>query len=188
MYLYGSGGHAKVIIDILQACRVEVEALYDDNGDVHELMGYPVWHTAEVKGPLIVSIGDNRIRKEIAGRVGVDFGQAIHPAAIVSRYARIGAGTVVMQGAVVQADARIGRHCIVNTGAVADHDCMVADYVHLAPRCTLCGGVQVGEGSWLGAGTVVAPGVKVGRWCVVRPGSVLTQDVPDNILYDGCRV
>ena len=32
MFLYGASGHAKVIIDILEACGMTVEGLIDDNG------------------------------------------------------------------------------------------------------------------------------------------------------------
>lgn len=184
MYLYGASGHAKVIIDILRANNVCVEALFDDNEKVNSLKGYPVLRSSEVRGPLIVSIGNNTIRRKIAENLMVDFGKACHPSAIISGEAVIGDGTVVMQGAIVQSDARIGRHCIVNTGAAVDHDCMVGDYAHVAPHATLCGGVTVGEGTWIGAGATVVSGVKIGKWCVIGAGAVITEDISDNALVE----
>ena len=44
MYLYGASGHAKVIIDILCAQGSQVEGLIDDNSEIRELHGYPVFH------------------------------------------------------------------------------------------------------------------------------------------------
>lgn len=44
MFLYGAGGHAKVIMDILKAERKLVEALIDDNKELNELMGVKVFH------------------------------------------------------------------------------------------------------------------------------------------------
>ena len=41
MFLYGASGHAKVIIDILEACGMTVEGLIDDNREKTELSGYP---------------------------------------------------------------------------------------------------------------------------------------------------
>ncbi|RHE88532.1 acetyltransferase, partial [Bacteroides intestinalis] len=44
-----------------------------------------------------------------------------------------------------------------------------------------------GEGSWIGAGTTIIPGVKVGKWSVIGAGSVVTKDIPDNVLAVGNR-
>lgn len=44
MYLYGTSGYAKVIIDILGANHEPIEALFDDNEEIHNLFDYPVLH------------------------------------------------------------------------------------------------------------------------------------------------
>ncbi len=190
MFLYGASGHAKVIIDILKANGMEIEGLLDDNPDVTELMGYKVLHGVNDVSSLIISIGNNRIRKMIAERLETRFEKAVHPSAIMSPSAKVGDGTVVMQGAIVQACAEIGKHCIVNTGASVDHECVLEDYVHVSPHSTLCGNVHVGEGSWIGAGTTVIPGVKIGKWSVIGAGSVVVRDIPDGVVAYGnpCRV
>lgn len=66
MFLYGASGHAKVIIDILRANGVSIEALFDDNEMLTHLLDYSVLRPSEVCGPLLVSIGNNQIRKRIA--------------------------------------------------------------------------------------------------------------------------
>lgn len=187
MYLYGASGHAKVIIDILRANNEIVEALFDDNEMIHHLLNYPVLHSSETRGPLIISIGDNSVRRKIAEKLNVDFCSAFHPSSIISERAEIGEGTVVMQGAIIQSCVNVGKHCIINTGASVDHDCKIEDYVHISPHATLCGNVTVGEGTWIGAGTVVIPGVKIGKWCTVGAGSVVTKNLPDNVLAVGNR-
>ena len=47
--------------------------------------------------------------------------------------------------------------------------------------------MQVGEGTWIGAGSVVIPGVKIGKWSIIRAGSVVTKDIPDGVLAVGNR-
>lgn len=191
MFLYGASGHAKVIIDILESCGMTVDGLVDDNPEIDSLLGYPVFHgLTEDISPLIVSIGNNRIRKTIVERVKADFGTAVHRSAIVSSRCVLDEGTVVMQGVVVQSGAEIGKHCIVNTGASVDHECRIGNYVHISPHATLCGNVTVGEGTWIGAGTTVIPGVKIGKWSVIGAGSVVIKDIPDGVLAVGnpCRV
>lgn len=187
MFLYGASGHAKVVMDILDANGVKVEALVDDNPRYDALHGVPVIRSSDGCAPMIVSIGDNGIRKQIAERLHCTFGRAVHPSAVVSTYATIGEGSVVMQGAVVQSDVRIGRHCIVNTGATIDHECVIDDYVHISPNASLCGNVTVGEGTQIGAGSVVVPGIRIGKWSLVCAGSVVTTDIPDYCIAAGNR-
>ena len=45
--------------------------------------------------------------------------------------------------------------------------------------------VSIGDGSWLGHGTVVLPGVTIGRHVVVGANSVVTGDLPDNCVAAG---
>ncbi|MBC8591848.1 acetyltransferase [Oscillospiraceae bacterium N12] len=187
MYLYGASGHAKVIIDILHAINEPIEALFDDNETINNLFDYPVLHTSEIKGPLLISIGNNNIRKKIAESVSVTIGQAFHPSAIISAKTNIDKGTVVMQGAIIQSDVNIGKHCIINTGASIDHESLIGDYVHISPHCTLCGNVEIGEGVLIGAGTTIIPGVKIGCWSVIGAGSVVAKDIPDHVLAVGNR-
>lgn len=187
MYLYGAGGHAKVIMDILKAEGQVLEGVIDDNENLSELLGYPVLHGVKDISPVIVSIGNNSIRQKIVKQLSGIFGNAVHPSAIVSESAKIGAGSVVMQGTVIQAESEVGKHCIVNTGASIDHECVLEDYVHISPHATLCGNVFVGEGSWIGAGSVVLPGIRIGKWSVIGAGSVVSKNMPDEVLAVGNR-
>ncbi|MBW7848811.1 MAG: acetyltransferase [Bacteroidales bacterium] len=188
MYLYGASGHAKVIIDLLKSQGVETKGLIDDNKFVTELLGYPVQHDAAGLNPVIISIGDNGIRKKVAEKLSDhQFGIASHSSSVISPNSTIDNGTVIMQGAIIQSDVRVGKHCIVNTGASVDHDCVVEDFVHLSPQSVLCGNVHIGEGSWIGAGSIVIPGVRIGKWCIIAAGSVVTKDIPDYSLAAGNR-
>lgn len=187
MYLYGASGHAKVIIDILTANQVAIDALVDDNPELQELHGIPVIHSADGLSPFIISIGNNKTRKIIAERIGGIFATAIHPSAIISPYARIDEGSVVMQGAIIQSDAHIGKHSIINTAATVDHECVIGNYVHISPNASLCGNVHVGEGTQIGVGSVVVPGIKIGKWSLICAGSVVTTDIPDYCIATGNR-
>ena len=189
MILYGASGHAKVIIDILEKSKEKVTLLVDKDPGIKELMGYPVVHESEFHfdgtEELIISIGDNHIRKKLAEKLGCDFGWAIHPTAILGDDVSIGKGTVVMAGTVINSSAVIGDHVIVNTCASIDHDCVVGDYAHVSPHATLCGTVNVGEGTQVGAGATVIPNINIGKWVVIGAGTVVIADVPDYAVVVG---
>ncbi len=185
MYLFGASGHGKVIKEILEVCGETVEAFIDDNPFITEIAGVMVLHDKVSLAPVIVSIGDNAVRKEIVCRLTGPFGVAIHPSAVVSPSAKIGEGTVIMAGAVVNADAIIGKHCIINTGASIDHECVVGDYCHIAPHATLCGQVHVGEGTLVGVGSCVIPCINIGVWCIVGAGAAVINNISDNMTVKG---
>ena len=50
--------------------------------------------------------------------------------------------------------------------------------------------VHIGRNCWLGSGVIVLPGVTIGDNVVVGAGSVVTKDLPDNVVAVGnpCRV
>lgn len=183
MLLFGAGGHCKVILDILFSEGRDVDYVVDDHPASDRILGVPVQKNnldESCSKTAIISIGNNEIRRKITRRYPLlDYRNATHPTAIVSRFAQIGIGTVVMAGAIVNPHAEIGEHCIINTSAVVEHDCSLGDFVHISPNAALAGNVQIGPGTHVGVGAVIIPGIKVGQWCVIGAGAVLIKDVPD---------
>lgn len=190
MYLYGASGHCKVVIEILSESKeYSIEGIYDDNPKLDSIYSIPVLNLEKTKSfegkELIITIGDNSIRKKIVKSNLAIFKIAIHPKAILSKYSMIGDGTVVMAGAILNSDVKVGKHCIINTGAILEHDCVIADFVHISPNVSLAGGVIVGEGSHVGIGASVIQGVKIGKWSTIGAGSVIIKDVPDYSVIVG---
>jgi acetyltransferase EpsM len=188
IFLYGAGGHAKVIVDIIEQCGNSVAGIFDDDSTK------TIWNFPNLNFPgpfnssldeLIISIGNNQIRKEISLRHNVKYHIAKHPFSIISSYSCIGAGTVVMGNVLINADTNIGKHCIINSSASIDHDCIIDDYVHISPNATICGGVTICECSHIGAGAIIIPGKKIGANSIIGAGAVVVKDVPDNCTIAG---
>lgn len=189
MILYGASGHAKVIIEILENSLIPIDGLFDDNPDIQSLCGYrcSVFDPARlISNQLIISIGDNRIRKLIVDRVGnVNFGKAIDINCNISKRSVIGMGSVVMPGATINAGAIIGDHVIINTNASVDHDCVLQNYVHISPGCSISGNVSIGEGTHIGTGASIIQDIRIGQWCIIGVGSVIIRDIPDFTVVVG---
>jgi sugar O-acyltransferase (sialic acid O-acetyltransferase NeuD family) len=190
IYLYGAGGHAKVIIEILQDHNVAGMVAIDESkkGNV---LHVPISHKSipeklNADDQLIIAIGNNAIRMRISKqRTDVSYAKAIHRSCNISPSASIGAGTVAMAGVSVNADTVIGQHVILNTNCCIDHDCKIGNYVHVSPNAALAGNVQVGEGTQLGIGACVIPGIKIGKWATIGAGAVIIDDVPDYAVVMG---
>lgn len=188
LYLYGSGGHAKVIIDILEECKIPIAGIFDQDLSRsvfnYQVIAFPSNFNVQ-EDFLIVAIGNNIIRKSIVEATKVRYASAIHPKSIISKYATVREGTVVMGGALINADTSIGSHCIINSAASVDHDCTIHNFVHISPKATLCGGVTVEESAHIGTGAIVIPNKKIGVNSIVGAGSVVINDVPDNVTVVG---
>ncbi len=188
-YIFGASGHAKVVLDILLSNDISVSSIVDDNPKVDFLLSIPVVKTSAFKvnnsSKFIIAIGDNWVRKEIVERHHFNYLTAIHQKAIISSFALIGEGSVVMPQVVVNAAATIGKHCILNSGSIVEHDCVLSDYVHISPNASLAGNVAVGEGTQIGIGASVIQGVTIGKWTTIGAGAVIIEDVPDFAVVVG---
>lgn len=45
--------------------------------------------------------------------------------------------------------------------------------------------VHIGDNCWIGAGAIILPGVSIGRDSVIGAGSVVTKDIPENVVAVG---
>lgn len=181
MILYGAGGHAKVVIDLLSDQEVFVEGIIDDNPEATGIFNIPVLknNSPAENAPCIITVGNNSIRKSIAEKFSFEYALAVHRTAVVSKYSTVGRGTVVCASAVINAGTTVGEHVIINTAAVVEHDCIIGDFAHISPNAALAGGVSVGEGTHIGTGAIIIPGVRIGKWCTIGAGTVVIKDVED---------
>lgn len=186
--LQGAGGHAAVVAECLKDMKTEVIAIIDPDPSA-KLFDVPVKNKYDAEfekdALVLIAIGDNNLRKKVAGSTKHKFGNAIHPSALISVSSKIGNGNMILHNAIVQARCVVGDHVILNTASQIDHDCVIGDYVHVAPGAILCGNVKVGDGSLIGAGSVLLPGISVGNNCTVAAGSAVFKDVPDNAVVLG---
>ena len=118
----------------------------------------------------------------------------------------IGAGSIVYNDTTFGSlKCRIGAKCFINTRCLIDGSDWVtlADGVYLAQSVHILTAtheigpsvgragvprtapVSIGRGSWLGASSVVLPGVSIAAGCVIAAGAVVTRDTAPDGLYAG---
>ena len=101
-----------------------------------------------------------------------------------------------------------GVYANFNLTLVDDTHIYVGDYTMLGPNVVLATAghpilpelrplayqynmpVHIGKNCWLGAGVIVLPGVTIGDNTVIGAGSIVTKDIPANVVAVGnpCRV
>lgn len=188
--ILGASGHGKVVAEIAELNGYQNITFFDDRwpsltsvehwdvyGDTAALLA-----TANEYDVVVVAIGHNATRcmkQRELNTAGANFDVLVHPSAVISKYANIKAGTVVMANAIVNPFSHIGASCIINTNSTVEHDCKLADGVHISPGTSLAGGVEVGENAWIGIGSQVKQLVLIGRDVVVGAGSTVVNHIPD---------
>jgi sugar O-acyltransferase (sialic acid O-acetyltransferase NeuD family) len=199
--IFGSSGHAKVILDIIESNpRLQLIGFIDSFKPVgSKILGYCVIGNESALPELmqkhefshgVVGIGDNFTRKKIVESIielvpDFQFINCIHPGASVSNHSELGVGNVVMSGVSVNADSTISDHCILNTNSSLDHDCNMAHFSSLAPNSAIGGNSRIGALSNVGIGSSVFHNVTIGENCIIGAGSLVHRDTESNATYYG---
>lgn len=186
LILLGGGGHCKSCIDVIeQEGYYEIAGILDEVERVGDkVLDYTIIGTDQdipryVRDDyyFLITIGQiqtssvrqalyNKLRQNRARLVSI-----ISPRAYVSRYAKIGLGTIIMHDALINASATIGENCIINTKALIEHDVVVENFCHISTSAVVNGGVTIKEGSFFGSNAVSKESVTCENNTFIKAGS-----------------
>ena len=131
--------------------------------------------------------------------VWIGGGSVLLPGVTIGRNSVIGAGSVVTRSIPENCVADIGSNVLIApnvqiytaTHSTKVNERMVQDWSEGEEICrTYALPVRVEDGVWIGGGSVLLPGVTIGRNSVIGAGSVVTRSIPENCVAVGnpCRV
>jgi sugar O-acyltransferase (sialic acid O-acetyltransferase NeuD family) len=194
--IYGGGGHAKSLIDLIRAeGKHQIVGILDDSLPVGSLvLDVLVLGNGSMLAELrqkgigsavnaVGGIGSITPRLQVYERLklaGFRCPSVIHPRAYVEPTAVVGEGAQLFFNAYVGSEAKIGFGCIVNTGAILSHDCLLGDFVNISPGAILAGAVTIKERTLVGMGVTINLNVVVGAGARVGNSAVVKADVPEN--------
>lgn len=111
---------------------------------------------------------------------------------------RIGSSVNINRGAEILGPVTIGDNCLLSRDAYIRAQTTIGSHVALGPFVKLVTDthevgsgrrragkakvepIVIGDGAWIGAGTLILPGVTIGAGAIVGAGSVVTRDIPPN--------
>lgn len=197
LILIGGGGHCGSCVDV-----IESENLYEIVGIVdlvqkrdEKIFGYKVIASDEDLPRLVkeyrnylITVGQIKtpsLRKKLytlLKQLGGSFPNIISPRAIISKYAVLGEGNIVIHNAVVNAGAKVGNNCIINTGAIVEHNVLIGDHVHISTGAVVNGGTKIGDDTFIGSNAILREYISIGKGVIVGGGVVVMRDVLDGEL------
>jgi sugar O-acyltransferase (sialic acid O-acetyltransferase NeuD family) len=198
LVLIGGGGHCKSCIEVLITTGYKVYGILEKNTAIRNILDIPVVGDDDNLGALaardfnfLITIGQLR---NVSPRVSVyekikslggKLATVMAASAQVSRYAKTGEGTIVMQQAIINAEAVVGKNCIINNKSLVEHDCRVGDHVHISTGAILNGGCVVGDRVFIGSSSVLAQGIQIASDVVIGAGAVVISNIEQAGVYAG---
>lgn len=161
--VYGAGGFACTVIELLSACGHDPAGLVDDIRQDADILGNLQAvirsHPPSEYG-IALAIGYNNLIGRWAAWMqarlaGYEAPALIHPRAYVAPSARVAAGCMVMAGALVDVRANVGEATVLWPGVCVSHDTTIGANCFLSPNSTVCGNVSLGANSFVGAGAAI---------------------------------
>jgi sugar O-acyltransferase (sialic acid O-acetyltransferase NeuD family) len=193
--IIGGGGHAKVLLEILQQLNCDVHSVVAPHIDKKsglfkdlkhhvsddEVLNYSTDQVVLVNG--IGSLPGNTARKSIFKKfsnIGYEFLTVVSDSAIVSSSVTLGMGVQILPGAIINSDTNIGDNSIINSGAIIEHDCNLGHNNHIAPGAVLSGGVVSGNFVHISTGAMIIQGINIGERAMVGAGATVFKDLGNN--------
>jgi len=131
----------------------------------------------------------------------------IYEKAILGKRVRVGHHVLIRENSIIGDDTLIGSNTIIDgdveiknrvniqSGVYIPPKVIIQDSVFIGPRVVFTNDkyppskrlvkTLVGEGAVIGANSTIIAGIKIGRRSVIAAGSVVTKDVPDEVVVAG---
>lgn len=131
----------------------------------------------------------NYLHKEtIIGKTNIPLERFLslsHPSASVSKMAKIGFGTMILQNVTIASNVRIGNHIMILPNSVISHDVTIGDYTCITGGVCVSGGVTVGKSCYFGTNSSIIDNISIGEHSLIGMGSVVLKDVPSSSVFVG---
>jgi sugar O-acyltransferase (sialic acid O-acetyltransferase NeuD family) len=198
----GADPQARVIPDILGSIENQELIGFVEWGEgnrflVGDAAGYPVFQGSQFPEEIQSRVGSFEViiamspmekRKERIQQLKnlpLNPITIIHSSAVISKSAEIGKGCLICPGVIIGPGVVIGDHTILNSAVTIDHDSVIHENVIMAAGVHLPGYVKVLSDTFIGVGSCSVNGVTIGKNCLIGAGSVITKNIPDDVLAAG---
>lgn len=198
--LIGGGGHCKSCIEVIESTgQYNIIGVLDLPTELgkkvleYEVIGndddYLKFKNKDYSFLITAGqIKSAKLRKRIFEKlteIDAELETVIASTATVSKYAKIGKGSIIMHHSVINAGAKIGENCIVNSKALIEHDVRIGNNTHISTNAIVNGDCKVGNESFVGSSSCISNGIAIGNNIVIGAGSVVVNRIKESGTYIG---
>lgn len=199
--IYGAGGAGRQLafdlsLDKNPDTSWKVEGFIDDTAHLQgqTVNGLPVLgglkYLMSYSGNIAVSIVDDPvIRRDLISKIKenekIKFPVVISSNAIVSPYVEWGEGCIVSNLTFISVNTKLGNFVFVNNRTGIGHDTIIGDFTTIYAGINIGGAVCIGSGCLIGSGATILPKLKIGNGSIIGGGSLVSKDIPPNVVAAG---
>ena len=167
------------ILNTFEHYRFNIEVFDTINMDDYDLMTLGVYQPShKIK---IMELLNPDINK---------FMSVIHDGLDKSYMSKLGRGVLINSKVSIAAHTKIGDLVSINRNVSIGHHTTIGNYCSINPGSNIAGNVTIGNGTTIGMGVSIIDGISIGKNTIIGAGSVVTKDIPDNVVAYGspCKV
>jgi len=204
--VFGTGNYLNEVFDLIHANNGKVAKLYQNVSDIYRerdistkervsLLGYDIdmYNSLDTFKPEknceyvigCVTVQKYRLIEDLKEKYGIRFGNLIHPRVCLGSNVQLGEGVIIGPHTVIAPNTILYDFCAVNRGVCIGHDVKIGKYTRLGPAVSLAGLTIIGDYCSVGISATVLDYVSIGNWTVIGAGSVVTKDLPDQVIAYG---
>ena len=163
----------------------------DDNKELigKEINGYKVLGDREFLNNfdkevyVVIAIADYCIKEELVKYLtnkNIQYATLTHPSVKINRTISIGKGCIIYQNVIMTVNINIGNHVIISPKCGIGHDSLIEDYVTVLWNVNISGSERIKQGVTLGSGCTIIQGLEIGRGSFVGAGAVVIRDIDES--------
>ena len=198
--IYGSGGLGCEILDLVKVINA-LENKWEKIFFINDFKEEPIVNSTEVFtfeefkvkfsadiAKMVIAVGEPKVRqilREKAMKDGYGLQSLIHPNAFVGSETQIGDGTIIQYGCWVSCNTKIGANVLMQPISGMGHDNVIGSDTVISGFVATSGNCVIGEQVYIGLSTPVKENVSIGAGSIVGMGSVVSRDIPNNVIALG---
>ena len=190
LIIIGSGGHTRAVLStakLMKRWNFFKILDIDFKKSKEKIMGFEIEPYKNISNylnnentNLFISIGDNKIRKEIyleLEKYKEKFINIIHPNSYIDETSTIGTGNFFSQFSNVGPYSKLGDFNIINTNANLEHESSLGNFNHLAPGSIICGRSEIKDNIFIGSNSVIIEKKLISDNNIIGAGSVVLNSI-----------
>ncbi len=195
LILFGAGGHALSVIDVIESTNKFKILFCLDNyeGTIGKYKVYKqrknLSYYKKFTNKVFISIGQiktAKIRMLLYKRLIKNkfiLPNIISPTAYVSKNSEIKNGTIVMHHVLINSLCEIGENCIINSKSLIEHGVKIENNCHIATGGIINGDCYIKKETFIGSNSTIIQGKIVGSNSIIGSGKTLKKNLPSNSTY-----
>jgi sugar O-acyltransferase (sialic acid O-acetyltransferase NeuD family) len=139
---------------------------------------------------LAVAVGDPVTKKKIITNIvnkKISYPTLIHPNVVIGNkdVVSIGEGCIICAGVMITVNIEIKDFVILNLGCTVGHDVVIGNYSSFMPSFNISGEVIIEDEVYVGTGAKIINQLEIGRGTIVGAGAVVAKSLPANCTAVG---